>query len=100
MGNVEALKAKGQTMDGQAQASGAACHQVPLSFLRAGEQACIVKVRGKEELQRHLESMGFVVGAQVKAVSQVSGNMIVEVKGAQIALSQQVALKVITSASV
>lgn len=100
MGNADVLKAKGQAMDDQAQAAGASCHQVPLSFLRSGEQAYVVKVRGKEELQRHLENMGFVAGAQVKAVSQSAGNMIVEIKGTQIALSQQVALKVVTSASI
>lgn len=100
MGNVEALRSKGRAMDMVSQAQGASCQQVPLSFLRSGEQAYVVKVRGGEELQRHLESMGFVAGAQVKAVSQAAGNMIVEVKGTQVALSQQVALKIVTSASV
>lgn len=99
MGNAEALQAKGLAMGMGSQTTGAACHQVPLSFLRSGEQARVVTVRGKEELQRHLETMGFVPGATVKAVTQSSGNMIVEIKGAQVALSQQVAMKVITSAS-
>lgn len=100
MENPAAMKAKGQAMDAEPQMTGASCHQVPLSFLRSGEEARVLKVRGKEELQRHLETLGFVPGAQVKAVSQAAGNMIVEVKGTQVALSQQVAMKVVTSASV
>lgn len=94
-----AMKAEGRTMDADLQAASASCHQVPLSFLKSGEEAQVIKVRGKEELQRHLETLGFVPGAQIKAVSQASGNMIVEVKGTQVALSQQVAMKIITSAS-
>ena len=100
MENAAAMKAEGRAMGADPQMANATCHQVPLSFLRSGEEAQVVKVRGKEELQRHLETLGFVPGAQIKAVSQASGNMIVEVKGAQVALSQQVAMKVITSASV
>ena len=86
MENAAAMKAEGRAMGADPQMANATCHQV--------------KVRGKEELQRHLETLGFVPGAQIKAVSQASGNMIVEVKGTQVALSQQVAMKVITSASV
>lgn len=89
----------GKAASAEARQGGAACHQVPLPFLSNGEQARIVKVRGKEVLQHHLENLGFVAGAQVKVVSQMSGNMIVEVKGTQVALSQQVAIHVITSVS-
>ena len=96
MENVAAMKAEGRAMGADPQMANATCHQVPLSFLRSGEEARVVKVRGKEEL----ETLGFVPGAQIKAVSQASGNMIVEVKGTQVALSQQVAMKIITSASV
>lgn len=99
MENAAAVKAKGRAMGVDPQMANASCHQVPLSFLKNGEEAQVIKVRGKEELQRHLETLGFVPGAQIKAVSQASGNMIVEVKGTQVALSQQVAMKIITSAS-
>lgn len=99
MENAAAVKAKGRTMGVDPQMANASCHQVPLSFLKSGEEAQVIKVRGKEELQRHLETLGFVPGEQIKAVSQASGNMIVEVKGTQVALSQQVAMKIITSAS-
>lgn len=99
MENVISMNANKQMTGANAQAASARGHQVPLSFLQAGEQAAIVKIRGKEDLQRHLGTMGFVAGASIKVVSQVAGNMIVEVKGTQVALSQQVATHVITSAS-
>lgn len=98
MENATAMKAKGWTMDPDPQVVQTSCYQVPMSFLKSGEEARVAKVRGKEELQRHLETLGFVSGARVKAVSQSCGNVIVEVKGTQVALSQQVAMKIITSA--
>lgn len=71
--------------------------QLPLSFVGAGSVATIAKVRGKSELQRHLETLGFVEGAQVKVVSEQAGDVIVEIKGSQIALNRQVATHIITA---
>ena len=59
MENAAAMKAEGRAMGADPQMANATCHQVPLSFLRSGEEARVVKVRGKEELQRHLETLGF-----------------------------------------
>lgn len=70
--------------------------QMPLSFLRSGEVATVAKVREKGEVQHHLENLGFVEGAQVKVVSEQSGNLIVEIKGAQVALNKQVAQRIVT----
>lgn len=99
MSNAVALNMKGQAVGSEPAASETRGYQVPLSFLGSGEVASVLKVRGKEDLQRHLETMGFVAGAEVKVVSQVSGNIIVEVKGTQVALSQQVASHIVTSSS-
>ncbi len=70
--------------------------QLPLSFLKTGQTAVVAKVRGKEELHHHLENLGFVEGAEVRIINEIDGNLIVEIKGAQIALDKQVATKVIT----
>ncbi|MGI6105802.1 MAG: FeoA family protein [Raoultibacter sp.] len=70
--------------------------QMPLSFLKAGERARIAKVRGKGEMHHHLETLGFVEGAEVMVVCESAGNLIVEVKGAQVAINKQVATKIIT----
>ncbi len=71
--------------------------QLPLSFLGTGHTARIAKVRGRGELHHHLESLGFVEGASVTVVSEQAGNLIVEIKGAHIALDKQVATRIITA---
>ena len=81
------------------QATGAASvtgSQLPLSFVGAGSTVKIAKVRGKGDLHHHLETLGFVEGAEVTVVSEQSGDLIVEVKGSQVALNKQVATRIIT----
>ena len=56
----------------------------PLPLLQSGENAVIVKVGGRGELHRHLETLGFVEGA----------DLIVEVKGTQVALDRSVASRI------
>ena len=69
--------------------------QMPLTFMRAGDSARIVKVRGRGEVHHHLENLGFIEGAEVRVVTEQSGNLIVEIKGAQVALDRSVASKII-----
>lgn len=83
---------------GNGPAPGASCHQMPLSFLRAGESARIAKVRDKGDLHHHLENLGFVEGAEVKVLNEAKGDLIVEVKGAQVAIDRHVAARIIASA--
>ncbi len=69
--------------------------QMPLTFLRSGDAACVAKVRGRGEVHHHLENLGFVEGAAVSVVSEQAGNFIVQIKGAQVALDKSVASKII-----
>ena len=71
-------------------------HQMPLSCLKSGETAPIAKVRGKGEVHHHLENLGFVEGARVEVLSEQCGNLIVQIKGTQVALNQQVASRIVT----
>lgn len=71
-----------------------AASSLPLAFVGAGNKARIEKVCGSEQMHHHLENLGFVEGAFVKVVSETAGNLIVEVKGAQVALDRHVALKI------
>ena len=75
-------------------APGIACQQMPLSFLKGGETGTIAKVRGRGDLHHHLENLGFVT-----VVSEAAGDLIVEVKGIQVALNRQVAAHIITNAA-
>ena len=52
-----------------ARASSVSVQQMPLSFLKEGESAHVVKVRGRGDLQHHLVNLGFVEGAEIKVVS-------------------------------
>ena len=53
---------------------------MPLSMVNAGEPFTIKRIGGKEEVKRHLEELGFVVGGVVTVVSEINGSLIVNVK--------------------
>lgn len=71
--------------------------QLPLSFASAGQVVKVLRVRGRGEMHHHLENLGFVEGARVTVVCANGGNLIVEVKGSQVAIDKQVAMKVVVS---
>ena len=54
----------------------------------------IRKIGGNPETKKHLENLGFVVGGNVKVVNRLGGNIIVNVKEARIAISQELAMKI------
>ena len=53
---------------------------MPLTFMNIGETKTITKVGGKNETRQFLEKLGFVVGGEVTVVSEINGNMILNVK--------------------
>ena len=55
-------------------------NMMPLTFMNIGETKTITKVGGKNETRQFLEKLGFVVGGEVTVVSEINGNMIVNVK--------------------
>lgn len=67
---------------------------MPLTMAREGEITSIKRVGGKEEVRRHLENMGFVPGTDVTVVSVNNGNVIVNVKEARVAISKEMANKI------
>lgn len=67
---------------------------LPLTYAQINENNVIKKVGGKPEIKKHLEDMGFVVGAVVNVVSSIDGNMIVSVKNSKVALDKQLASKI------
>ena len=68
---------------------------MPLTMAREGEVTSIKRVGGKEEVRRHLENMGFVPGTDVTVVSVNNGNVIVNVKEARVAISKEMANKIL-----
>ena len=67
---------------------------MPLSMARAGEANVVRKVGGKPETKRFLENLGFVVGAAVTVVSEIGGNVIVNVKESRVAINHEMATKI------
>ena len=68
---------------------------MPLNIVSSGESFLIKKIIGKEEVRRFLENLGFVAGAQVSVVSEISGNIIVQIKDSRVAISREMAQKII-----
>lgn len=61
---------------------------MPITLANAGEEFIIQRIAGKPEVKAHLADLGFVVGGNVTVISSYSGNVIVNVKGARIAISE------------
>ena len=64
---------------------------MPLTMAQSGEEATILKITGKDEIRQHLAELGFVVGEAVTVVSQMGGNLIVQVKDSRVALDKSMA---------
>ena len=67
---------------------------MPLSYADLHQINRIKKVGGSPEQKRHLENLGFVVGGSVVVISSMSGNVIVNVKEARVAISKEMAQKI------
>jgi ferrous iron transport protein A len=67
---------------------------MPLSMVKEGESNVIRKVGGKEETRKFLENLGFVTGGKVTVVSEISGNLIVNVKDSRVAIGKDMANKI------
>ena len=67
---------------------------MPLTMVKTGETNVIRKVGGEEETRRFLENLGFVVGSEVVVVSEISGNLIVNIKDSRVAIGKDMANKI------
>ena len=67
---------------------------LPLTLANIGEEQMIHKVGGSPEVKKHLEDLGFVAGGTVTVVSSLNGNVIVKVKEARVAISEEMARRI------
>ena len=67
---------------------------LPLTLANIGEEQMIHKVGGSPEVKKHLEDLGFVAGGTATVVSALGGNLIVKVKEARVAISEEMARKI------
>ena len=67
---------------------------MPLALANRGEANIIKKIGGTPEVKKHLENLGFAVGGDVTVVNSLGGNLIVNVKESRVALSREMAQKI------
>ena len=67
---------------------------MPLTLAEVGEENIIKKIGGKQEVKTHLENLGFAVGGAVTVINTIGGNVIVNVKESRIAVSREMAQKI------
>lgn len=68
---------------------------MPLSMAKPGETVIIRKIIGRDEVRQHLAELGFVVDAAVTVVSELAGNLILQVKDSRVALDRNMASRIL-----
>lgn len=67
---------------------------MPLTLANVGEENIIKRIGGKQEVKKHLESLGFMVGGNVTVVTALGENIIVNIKDSRVALSKEMAKEI------
>ena len=67
---------------------------MPLALADPGKENTIKKIGGSAEVKKHLENLGFVVGGSVTVITSLNGNVIVNVKEARVAISEEMARRI------
>lgn len=67
---------------------------MPLALASIGEENTIKRIGGSPTVKKHLENLGFVVGGSVTLITSLGGNVIVNVKEARVAISEEMARKI------
>ena len=68
---------------------------MPFTMANVGQEYVIKKVGGKEETRKFLESLGFTSGSVVTVVSDIIGNLIVNIKDSRVAINKEMASKIL-----
>ena len=67
---------------------------MPLTMAKSGERVTVRKITGKDEIRQHLAELGVVVDSDITVVSEIAGNLIVQVKDSRIALDKSMANRI------
>lgn len=68
---------------------------MPLTMAKAGETVTIRKITGKDEVRQHLAELGFVVNGVVTIISEMAGNLILQVRDSRVALDRTMANRIL-----
>ena len=67
---------------------------MPLTMAVPGEPVTICRITGRDEVRQHLAELGFVVGAEVRVVSEMAGSLILSVGDSRVALNRDMAMRI------
>ena len=67
---------------------------MPLAMASCGTLNTVKEIHGQDDTRRFLQNLGFVEGGAVTVVSQMGGNLIVNVKDTRIAISKSMAMRI------
>lgn len=67
---------------------------MPLTLADMGTAYTIKRVGGSQEVKKHLEDLGFVVGGDVTVINILGGNVIANVKDTRVGISRELAQKI------
>ena len=67
---------------------------LPLAMAKPGETVTIGKISGRDEIRQHLAELGFVVNTDITVVTELGGNLILQVKDSRVALDKTMALRI------
>lgn len=67
---------------------------IPLTMMKSGDRVVVGRISGADEVKKHLEDLGFVVGTQVEIISAHDGDVIVKVRDSKLAITREMAAKI------
>ena len=67
---------------------------MPLGMASVGDVNVIARITGRDEVRQHLAELGFVVGAEVRVVSEMAGSLILSVGDSRVALNRDMAMRI------
>lgn len=67
---------------------------MPLTLAEIGKENIVKRITGKQQVKSHLEDLGFVVGSPITVINTIGGNVIVNIKKSRIAISREMAQKI------
>ena len=70
---------------------------MPIAMASIGQTVKIIRMLIDDKTKKHLEDLGVTIGADVLVVSSDGGNIIIEAKGTRLALSKNIALKILVA---
>ena len=67
---------------------------MPIALANVGEPMIVKRIGGSPEVKKHLEDLGFHVGGEISVIHEIGGNLIVNVKQCRVAVSRELANKI------